>query len=211
MYNLKYNLIILGKSMFFNSKKVLLQRGIILGIITILIGCLFAFVPTNSLLNFIFIVIGLFIICDNIIPCITYWSMSSLNPRVTSLALLSTLSVVFGFMFIFWHNEALTIILGIWLIVFPIIRIILSTDWVGQLKKEIPLFILAILLFFVPATTIIGIMLKVFGYIFIVLGISIIIYWIYWYFKKDKNNSNIDENNNNKDRVVIDADVKDLN
>ncbi len=197
--------------MFLNGRKILLQRGIVLGIITILIGALFAFVPADSLLNFIFIVIGLFIILDNIIPCFTYWSMANSNPKITSLALISTLSVIFGFMFIFWHNQVLTIILGVWLIVFPIIRIILSTDWLGQLKKEIPLFAIAILLFFVPASTIIGIMLKVFGYIFIVLGISIIIYWIWWYFKKNNDSNNSDKNDNNKDRVVIDAEIKDLN
>ena len=65
----------------------------------------------------------------------------------------AAMGIVLGFMMIFEHGTIITLILGAYLIAFPIIRIVISMRaWADQLKKEwIKILIGALLLTFLPA------------------------------------------------------------
>lgn len=181
----------------------------VLPIIYILIGLGFIAIPSNVLLDIIFTVLGIIIILLNLVPCIYYFMLGEKDNRFYINAVLSLISVIIGFIFIFNHNAILAIILGVWLILLPILRIILSKEKKKEIKKAIPYFVAAILLFFIPAETILDIVLKVFGGLLIGLGVIYIIYNIIIGKKNNKDDFN-NNNQNNKDRDIIDIEYKEL-
>lgn len=171
-------------------------------------GLLLVVMPYGVLKDMLFTIIGIIIVVVNIFPCILYWLSYKTDNKYLMPAVMATISVVVGFVFIFWHDWIVSIILAIWLIILPIYRICTSQNWKTQLKKEITYFIIAALLFFTPFEAIFAIVLKVFGIILMVWGlISLIIYAV-----NNKNTDNNDDNSNNNrsDRIIIDADVKDI-
>ncbi len=180
-------------------------------IIYILIGLGFLCIPSNVLLDIIFTVLGLIIIFLNLIPCIYYFMLGSKDSRYYPYAIMALVSVIIGFVFIFNHNAVLAIILGVWLVVLPILRIILSKDKKHEIIRAIPYFIAAILLFFIPATDILDVVLKVFGVFLMVIGVAGIILNV---IIDHKNNNNYGGNNNkneaSKDREIIDIEYKEL-
>ena len=110
-----------------NQKKY----SIALAIFYLVIGILFIVIPFDVLIDIIFTMIGIGIVVLNIFPCVIYWLNVDKNKNALPSAILSTIAVVIGFVFIFWHHWVISIILGVWLIVLPIVRILQSLD-----KKE---------------------------------------------------------------------------
>ena len=177
-------------------------------IVYILIGLAFLCIPSNVLIDIIFTVLGIIIIGLNLVPCIYYFMMGSKDNRYYPYAIMALVSVIIGFVFIFQHNAVLAIILGVWLVVLPIVRIVLSNDKKQELIKAIPYFIAAVLLFFIPAEAILDIVLKVFGGFLMAIGVLYIIANIVIEHKNKNGN-----NNNNKqtpNREIIDVEYKEL-
>lgn len=192
----------------FNPKR----QSIVGAVIAFFLGLLFVVIPYETLKDMIFTFIGIGIIVINLVPCIIYWTGAQRDNNMIFPAILSTISVVIGFIFIFWHHWIVSIVLAVWLIVMPIVRIAQAKDKLERFKKEIPLFIIAILLFFVPAEAILEIVLKVFGGIVMLLSAIDIIYIMVK--NRSKNDNDDNENNTrnpqNQERVIIDAEVKDI-
>lgn len=171
-------------------------------------GLLLLVIPYEVLKDMLFTTIGIIMVVVNIFPCVLYWLSYKTDNRYLMPAVMATISVTIGVIFIFWHEWFVSIILAVWLIILPIYRICINKNWKSQLKNEIPYFIVAALLFFTPFGAVLAIVLKVFGGILMVWGlISLIIYAR----SNSNNNDNNDSNStNNSDRIVIDAKVKDL-
>ena len=174
------------------------------------IGLAFIVIPSKTLVDIIFTVLGVIIICLNLIPCIYYFMLGSKDSRYYPYAILALISVVIGFVFIFNHNAVLAIILGVWLVVLPIVRIILSKEKKKEILKAIPYFIAAILLFFIPAEAILDIVLKVFGGLLMALGVVGLVYNIVIDHKNKNNNDDNDNENGSGNREIIDVEYKEL-
>jgi hypothetical protein len=136
--------------------------------------------------------------------------LGSKDSRYYPYAVLALISVVIGFVFIFNHNAVLAIILGVWLVVLPIVRIILSKEKKKEILKAIPYFIAAILLFFIPAEAILDIVLKVFGGLLMALGVVGLVYNIIIDHKNKNNNDDNDNENGSGNREIIDVEYKEL-
>ena len=174
------------------------------------IGLAFIVIPSKTLVDIIFTVLGVIIICLNLIPCIYYFMLGSKYSRYYPYAILALISVVIGFVFIFNHNAILAIILGVWLVVLPIVRIILSKEKKKEILKAIPYFIAAILLFFIPAEAILDIVLKVFGGLLMALGVVGLVYNIIIDHKNKNNKDDNDNENGSGNREIIDVEYKEL-
>ena len=182
--------------------------NIVLYAILAIIGASFIFIPTESLIDFIFSTLGIMIVLFNVVPCVTYINAAFQNKNYILPAISYLLVVLFGVMFIFgWNNIVISIIFGISLIVLPIIRIIQSRT-INSVKKELPYILVGVLSFFIPFTNIIGIILKIFGGLVILYSIYMIVITI---INRNKNNNNFNGNNNNdKNNIVIDAKIREL-
>ncbi len=188
------------------------SRTMIGAILSFFVGLLFVVIPYGTLKEMLFVFIGVGIILINIIPCIFYLVASQHEKDYILPAVLSTISVVVGFVFIFWHHWIIIIILAVWLIVMPVLRIIQAENKKERLKKELPLFIIAALLFFLPVEAILEIVLKIFGIIVMIISVIDIIYILIMNHKEEKNDKDDTnhQNPNSLNRVVIDAEVKDI-
>lgn len=174
------------------------------------IGLGFVVIPSKTLVDIIFTVLGVIIICLNLVPCIYYFMLGSKDSRYYPYAILALISVIIGFVFIFNHNAVLAIILGIWLVILPIVRIILSKEKKKEILKAIPYFIAAILLFFIPAEAILDIVLKVFGGLLMALGAICLVYNIIIDHKNKNNNDDNNNQNSSNNREIIDVEYKEL-
>lgn len=179
---------------------IMLRRSIITGVIYTVIGLLMIVIPYDVIKDILFTIIGIGIVILNIFPCILYWMSYERDKSFLAPAILATVSVAVGFVFIFWHNWIMSIILALWLIVFPIIRIVQADNKKEMAKKQTVYFVIAAFLFFVPADAIFEVVIKIFGVLFMILGVADIIYTIVSNRKIDNQ-----ESRGNPDSVIIDA------
>lgn len=192
------------------------RKSEILPIITIIIGAFFVFVPYNIIKDVLFIFMGIVIIFLNLLPCVINFKLASQNSKYYVNAIFSLLGVILGFLLIFNHGLATSIVIAVYLIIMPLIRISSSDNKTKQLKSELPLFILAAVLLFTPLEAIFKIVLIIFGIILIVIGGVNLILTIAYNSKKKNNfddfngfNDDNDKTISNKDSI-IDAEVKEL-
>ncbi len=180
------------------------KRSYLIGLLALVIGILLVAVPYKDLLNMIFTLIGIIIIILNVFPTIVYWLSYQQNKKLLPYAIASTVSVVIGFVFIFWHHWVLCLILAAWLIAFPVARILTSENKIVRLKKELPFFVIAALLFFMPAEGILNVVFKVFGVLLLVYAAYEIVY-TFIYNKKHENDGfdDMEDMNNSFDDSTI--------
>lgn len=180
--------------------------NVVLYAILAVVGASFIFIPADTLLNFIFSIIGLGIVLLNIVPCITYLNAVLSNKQFLLPAITYSLTVLFGFMFIFgWTNVVISIMFGIVLVILPIIRIVFNKGKMEVIKRELPYIVLGIVIFFIPFSDILNVLLKIFGGLIILYSVYMIVLLLIKEKKNNKNNKNSDGNN-----IIIDAEIREL-
>ena len=81
----------------------------------------------------------------------------------------SVISLIVGLLLIFWHNTVLTVLLGIYMIVYPLIGILAASDKMAQLRTELPKMILGVVLLLVGPQKSLTLLFDVVGWIIISL------------------------------------------
>ena len=112
-----------------------------LGIISIIVGILFCAIPTDKLLKVTFYVIGALVIVNGGISL--YHSIKSKDKLEI---LFDIIDIVFGVCLIFFHQTFMLIIIAVYLIALPIVRIIMNPLHLAQFYHELPRFVLALVL-----------------------------------------------------------------
>lgn len=189
--------------------KNLIIKSLFTSVMCIVIGILFLVLPSGDLVNLVFNAVGIIVIALNIIPCIYFFALARTNERLYSLAIMYLIPVILGIIIIFNHYLALAIILGVYLIFEPILRIIILKDKKNQIVKEIPYFLIALVLFFVPAATgdVLNIGVKVFGGVILFFGVLGVLYNLLTVKKNDGNNG---PKNTEEHGDIIDIEYKEL-
>lgn len=145
-------------------------RNLIFGILLFLIGLFFCFGNTELLTKIIFIVIGILIIASNILPLI-----DSIKKKLYFNLATHLIEVIFGILFIFVHNKAISIIIGIIFIIIPIINIIISNDKRETLNYYLPSLIFGILVLVLGPSLIGHVLFLILGIVSIIFGIITIL------------------------------------
>lgn len=198
------------------------RRGISSPVIMFFIGLLMVVIPYDVMKGILHVFIGLGIVLVYSVPCILYWMTYDKEKKGLLPAILSTVTVAAGIIFLILHNWITCVILGAWLIVLSIIHVFQAENKLERVRKEIPYLAIATLLFFFPAESILRIVLIVFGSI--LMAISVIQIIVIAILNKklenaeyDNDDESDDEDNNHhtpsggaRTRVVIDAEVKEL-
>ena len=149
--------------------------GVILGALLIILADVLAF---SDLLKWCLIIIGILTVISNI-PALVNGIMNINKPAGVFDLIFAILGIVFGGMMIFKQGTVVTVIVAVYLIAFPIVRVILAggANWKDQLKKEwVKILIGALLLAFLPALTgmandAFAIILKIAGWAVIALSV----------------------------------------
>ena len=191
--------------------------SIILGALITLLS-VFAF---DAIVDITFFMIGMGIILSNIFPLITAIEVARVDSRYIFNIIASIIGIILGVLFMFNHSLVVSIVFGVYLVIMPTVRIILSKNKLEELKSELPLYIAAILLFCNVLDKVLRIGLIVVGVIITILGIiNLAMELIYRSKHKDDNdggfngfngfNDGDDTKAKRDDSLVIDAEVKDL-
>ena len=145
-------------------------RLLLLGVISIVVGILFCAIPTDKLLKITFYVIGALVIVNGAISL--YHSIKAKN----TLAIVSDIiDIAFGICLIFFHQTFMLIIIAVYLIAFPIVRIIMNPMHLVQFYRELPRFVLALVLILLTPEGVLNILFIIIGVVLIVIGIITII------------------------------------
>ncbi|MBQ8408978.1 MAG: hypothetical protein IJY39_08955 [Clostridia bacterium] len=167
-----------------NKKNVLasiiisLIIGVILGTLLVVLAGILDF---TDLLKWGLIIIGIITIISNI-PSLVNGILNITKASGIIDLIFSILGIVLGCMMIFMQGTVVTVIVAVYLIAFPIVRIILAgkNGWKDQIKKEwVKILIGVLLLAFLPAlmnaaNDAFEIILLVAGWV--VIGLSVLLF-----------------------------------
>ncbi len=169
-------------------KKVSLVPTIIVGSVGIVFGVLFALLA-GVIFDIILIVCGVLTLISAVPQLIGaikgFAEKQKIGIAVFDLVM-SVITAAVGIMLIFYRNEIVMLIIGAYLLVFPLIRTLIAKDKVAQLKTELPSMILGIVLMLVAPKDIVGILGKVAGAVIVVLSALYIVVGVLAYFKAKK-------------------------
>ncbi len=191
------------------------SKGFIAGILSIIFGALliilsiFAF---KDLKNIIFVTIGVLLIVINSLFLLVTLLDSNKYYLVFNL-IFEIIGIILGILFLNNDNTAVIIIVGCYMILFPIVRILLSNDKKARLINELPSLIIGILLilFSFALDDILKVVTIVIGAIIVCYGIFDII--ITFKLKRDinkLNEMNSESYQSEKRHDSIDAEVTDI-
>lgn len=136
-----------------------------LGLISLAIGITLFFIDAEKLMNFIYIFFGIIIIFNGLMILLDFRKIDLLSK------IYGMLYIGFGILLCLYHHYIVTIIAAIALIIFPIYRIIIVPSHKDQFIKEIPHFVLAVLVLFAGFE---NVFVKSVGVALLLLGIFLI-------------------------------------
>ncbi|MBR2371001.1 MAG: hypothetical protein IKA82_03155 [Clostridia bacterium] len=127
-----------SKSTFIPSM-VAAAIGLILGLVIAIFS--------EAIINVLFVILGVVIIIasiPNVVDALSDSHKQGLIPVI-----LSAIPAIIGLVLIFWHNSVVMVIVGIYMLIFPIVRILMSYDPKAQFSLELRNLILGLVLILV--------------------------------------------------------------
>ena len=183
-------------------KKSSLVSTVVIGTIGILVGIMFAFLA-NVALTVICIICGILTLLSGIPQLVGAVSGLMKKEKMAIVDLvMSIVTVIVGLMLIFSRNEIIMIVVGAYLIVFPVIRILIAKDKMAQLKSELLAIILGVALVLIGPGAALDIIFKIAGAVVIVFSVIYIVFGILAYLKANR----ALENGEAGSRVFVDTD-----
>ena len=183
-------------------KKSSLVSTVVIGTIGILVGIMFAFLA-NVALTVICIICGILTLLSGIPQLVGAVSGLMKKEKMAIVDLvMSIVTVIVGLMLIFSRNEIIMIVVGAYLIVFPVIRILIAKEKMAQLKSELLAIILGVALVLIGPGAALDIIFKIAGAVVIVFSVIYIVFGILAYLKANR----ALENGETGSRVFVDTD-----
>lgn len=145
--------------------------GIILGL-AIILGAIF--IPASEVIHTMFIILGIVLICFNIMTLVFSWSIFNMTS--------SLIGIVLGFLLIFVQDWIVSMVVAIYLVILPLINhFAFSKNW--SRNDVIKICLGLVYLVFTPLSVeAFDIVIKI---VLIILGVIVIIGAIIPLFKKD--------------------------
>ena len=136
-------------------KKHFIASAVIALIIGLLIGGVLLALAGNLDVSFVIrwglIITGVIVIISNV-PSLIYGIVNINTPEGVVDTVFSALGILLGLMMIFMQGTVITVIVSVYLIAFPLVRILMSKDKVARLKDEwVKILVGILLLVFLPA------------------------------------------------------------
>lgn len=136
----------------------------------ILAGVLLIALRADLLLRVAFVIVGVLTVLTQI-PGVVTGLLQISERRGKLLLITSALSAAMGLVMIFFHSALLSVILGLYLIVLPLILVLHDSDKRARLEKELPRMILGVVLLLVGPAAALDILFDVAGWVIIALTV----------------------------------------
>lgn len=145
---------------------------LIISFITLILGVVLIVIDGSFLASILFIVIGLIIFILNIVSLIESTKYLKYRNKVAISQFVNALITVIISILLIFFQRRITIIIGIFLIVISIINMIVDNHhWKTELKYQLPLFIIGVLLVSVGFGFILDFILASIGWILAIISI----------------------------------------
>lgn len=195
-------------------KKSVLASIIVSLIFGVLLGVLLLVIANNvaatDLIKWAMIITGIIIVISNI-PSLVAGIVNVTNKEGIVDLIFSVLGIILGCMMIFMHNAVISILVAIYLIIFPIIRVILAPEKGNQLKKEWLKILIGVLVWvFLPglmgaANDIVKLLVTIAAWVIIGLTVVSFVISLVTFISSARKAKKIIENSSN-DYIETDAD-----
>lgn len=160
-------------------------QNILVSILTIVVGILLCFANSEDILRVVFITIGIIIIWGGITSLFSNKYVVEEKERNISF-IISMITIVTGFLLIYLYNQVAQLIVGVFLIALPLVKIISFKEHKEVFKKELSKIIIGVIVLVCGIGSIMNIILKILGIVVILLSIIYMIYNIYLIIKVNK-------------------------
>ena len=135
------------------------------------LGLLLILTPVSFLLNVIFVVLGVLTVFNNLPTMIfSLFELKTTSGKV--MFVLSLIATALGVMMIFFHNSIYMILLGVYFVLIPFLRLIFSRDRAELVREELPKLILGVVMILLGPAYTVSILFDVAGWV--VLGLTVI-------------------------------------
>lgn len=172
--------------------------NIIVSIIGMFIGLIVCVIDPQTLLNFIFVVLGIIIILFAL-PGLIHHSSYDKNEKY-QIMITSIISIIVGAILIFYPQTVALIIAGLFLIAIPIYRIVSSKNHYETFKKELVRLIIGTVVIVFGIGSTLKVILYIVGGLIILVSLIYMIYNIVLLIKLNKL-----EKKEQEDNEVIDV------
>lgn len=155
---------------FPKSNRSLLWQTLVFALFGVGVGVLLIALPADLLLRLAFVIVGALTVLTQI-PCILS-GLLHLSERGGGGKLLlfsSLISTALGLLMIFYPSALLSVLLGVYLIVLPLILVLTDGDKRTRLQKELPRMILGVVLVLIGPAAILDLLFDVAGWVILVL------------------------------------------
>ena len=152
------------------SNRSLLWQTLVFALFGVGVGVLLIALPADLLLRLAFVIVGALTVLTQI-PCILS-GLLHLSERGGGGKLLlfsSLISTALGLLMIFYPSALLSVLLGVYLIVLPLILVLTDGDKRTRLQKELPRMILGVVLVLIGPAAILDLLFDVAGWVILVL------------------------------------------
>ena len=167
MNNMKKNLLV--------ARIVVMVIGILVGVLLLVLGSILKPSTVATIIHWGLIIYGIIIVISNIPGLIS--GIANVNKAAGVFDLIcSILGIALGAAMIFYQGSILVALVAVYLIVFPLVRVLLADQKAEQFKRELIRIVLGVvLLVFVPslvgaAFTLVHLLLVIGGWIVIALS-----------------------------------------
>ena len=165
------------------SKEVLqainLKNVITYALCGIAMGLILALVPVSSLASLIIVIVGLIMIIVNGFAVYKDFSRKS---DTTNQTLLDVIGVLLGFILIVVRHQIITILIAVYLLIEPIVKIVKSKGEKAVVMQHLPTIALGLVLLF-GGFSVVEVVFKIIGVILILASVAYFAYNYYLYKK----------------------------
>lgn len=152
------------------SKAYLHGQTVLTALLGVLAGILLIILDTTLLLRVAFIMMGVLTVATQLPSAVT--GLLHLSEKGGKLLFASAaVSVLFGFLMIFWHSAVLTVLLGVYMILLPLFLVLTDRQKGERLKKELPRILLGAVLVLIGPATVLEVLFDVIGWGIILLTV----------------------------------------
>lgn len=145
-------------------------------LIGLAIGLLLIILPVEWLLKAVFVIAGGATILCNLPGLVS--GLLHFSTRAGQIAVMITgISIFIGFLMIFFHSDILMIVLGVYLLVLPMVRILISRDRGRQFKIELPKMLLGLVLVLIGPGKALEVLFDIVGWVLTVLTVAYVV-WV---------------------------------
>lgn len=152
------------------SNRSLLWQTLVFALFGVGVGVLLIALPADLLLRLAFVIVGALTVLTQIPGILSGLLHLSERGGGGKLLLFSSLiSTALGLLMIFYPSALLSVLLGVYLIVLPLILVLTDGDKRTRLQKELPRMILGVVLVLIGPAAILDLLFDVAGWVILVL------------------------------------------